>query len=355
MKTNNRMTNQKGMTQYVCLATILLISFGLWLVIPYAQHLAYGRDLSWNYLIVKGIIVSVASLGLYLIATAYGATFVEKNSKPILYIGTVVLLAFTVFEYPLSHIETTVLSRVIAYAYAALPFFEAITLIAMAVCLDDILTKPFELNKIVLILIITLAVMLVNNTLRTIILIYIVCMIISRLKAKKISDKVTAIIVCFIGACLFLLLAYEGFLGLKRLNAEFYNTAYMSWISRETWSSAKWFGTMDNLKLVGGSTTYFSILWMVGFLGIIPSVLIVLVLVYLITCLLKIRGKINASNPIILLALIYISVRVLFSVFTNCGIFFTGFMTPMPLIMDTVAGTLGIYWLLGTCNSAKSK
>ena len=308
-----------------------------------------------EYLIVKGVIVSVAAIGFYLVATKYGLVLFEKYSQPILYIGTALFLAFSVFEYPLSHIEIPVLSKVIAYAYAALPFLEILTICAMATCLKEVLSGSFSIKNTALIVVSTLLTALLDKGLKTVIVVLLLYTLISRAKKKENGRKVALIIISVLTAGLFLYLTYEWITELMFLISQWNETGYMTLTSRTVWSSAKWFGTMDNLKLVGGSTTYFSILWMVGFLGIIPSVLIVLVLVYLITCLLKTRGKINASNPIILLASIYISVRVLFAVFTNCGIFFTGFMTPMPLIMDTVAGTLGIYWLLGACNSAKSK
>lgn len=92
----------------IILSVILLLSLALRLVVSYAQHTAFGRDISWSYLIIKGIIVSFTCAVLYLFAGRYGTSLYEKYHKPILCIGTALLLFFTILKYPLSQVETPV-------------------------------------------------------------------------------------------------------------------------------------------------------------------------------------------------------------------------------------------------------
>ena len=125
----------------------------------------------------------------------------------------------------------------------------------------------------------------------------------------------------------------------------------MSLVSREVWSQAKLFGTMDNLKTVGGNISDFAWLWTVGFFGIVSAILIVLVLASLMVLLLKKSKNHVDSGLFSVLAVTYLIVRTLIAVLTNCGIFFGGFMTPMPLMMDPVAGMFCVFWLLGIKNS----
>ena len=106
----------------VAMAAILIISFVVWLVVPYAHHVASGSDISWNYYIVKGIIVSAASVAVYLLAGKYATAVFDKYGKPILFAGTAVVLIFTILDYRLSRIDNSALSEVLDYAYAALPF-----------------------------------------------------------------------------------------------------------------------------------------------------------------------------------------------------------------------------------------
>lgn len=88
--------------EIIVISLILLISFAVGLIVPYAKHLASGRDIEWNYYIGKGVIVSFVSLAVYLLAKKYGYSIFEKYSKAILYIGTTTLLVFAIFEFPLS-------------------------------------------------------------------------------------------------------------------------------------------------------------------------------------------------------------------------------------------------------------
>lgn len=340
-------TLKKSKYEYgIVLSVILLLSFALWLVIPYAQHLAYGRDISWSYLIIKGIIVSFACVVLYLLAGRYGTALYEKYRKPILYIGTALILLFTILKRPLSQIETPVLAKAIAYAYAALPFLKIVTLCAMVTCLDEILSGSFSFQKAASILASIVLFFMSDNVLKIVILIFLVCVLVRYIKEKREKNKVAVIAVLVICICIFLFLADEWILALRIFYSKFHDTDYMTYYSQIVWSQARLFGTMDELKYCAGDITDFSLLWLIGFIGIIPTVLIVLLLAFLVGWFLK-KHWIVSTVSISKFAMIYLAVRTVLAVLTNCGIFFNGFMTPMPLVFDTVSGMFSVFWLLG--------
>lgn len=330
----------------IVLSVILLLSFALWLVIPYAQHLAYGRDILWNYLVIKGIIVSFTCAVLYLLAGKYGAALYEKYSKPILHIGTALLLLFTILKHPLSQVEVPVLAKTIAYAYAALPFLKIVTLCAMVTCLNEIMSGSFSLQRAALIFASVVLIFVLDNVLKAVILIFLVCVLIRYIKEKKEKNKVTIIVLSVICACVFLFLADEWISALLIFSSNFHDPTYMTYYSKIVWSQAKLFGTMDELKSCAGDITDFSLLWLIGFIGIIPTLLIVILLVFLVGWILKKHRTVSAVS-ISTFAIIYLIVRTVLAVLTNCGIFFNGFMTPVPIIFDTVSGMLCVFWLLG--------
>lgn len=335
----------------IVLPIILLLSFALWLVIPYAQHLAYSQDISWSYLIIKGIIVSFACVVLYLLAGKYGTAIYEKYRKPILHTGTVLILLFTILKRPLSQIESPVLSKTIAYAYAALPFLKIITLCAMVTCMNEILSGSFSFQKAALILASIVSIFISDNVLKTVILIFLICVLIRYIKEKKEKDKIAVIAVLVICICIFLFLADEWISALRIFYSKFHDTNYMIYHSQIVWSQSKLFGTMEQLKSCAGDITDFSLLWLIGFIGIIPTVLIVLLLAFLVGWLLK-KHWIVSTVSISKFAMIYLAVRTVLAVLTNCGIFFNGFMTPMPIVFDTVSGMLSVFWLLGLRNAS---
>ena len=337
--------------EMILVSFILIISFAVWLVVPYAQHLANGRDIEWNYYIGKGIIVSFVSLAVYLLAAKYGYSIFEKHSKAILYIGTTTLLVFAIFEFPLSHIETPVLSKAILYIYSALPFLELITLCAFTVSLNDILSDDFTLTKVALVATGFVMAFLLNNVLKVVLLIMLITVLIKQLKNKDNGKKTVFIIVTVLSICLLAYVVYAFCIALKTLLIEWDNKSYMAYVSRYVWSNTKLFGTMDNLKYLGGSTVFFSLLWMIELLGIVPTVIIVVALMLFAAMLLNKRKSTAQENPISILALIYFCVCSVIAVLANCGIFFNGFMTSMPLIMDTVAGMLCSFLLLGLYNT----
>lgn len=345
-------TLRKSKYEYgIVLPVILLLSFALWLVIPYAQHLAYGRDISWSYLIIKGILVSFTCVALYLLAGKYGAALYEKYRKPILYIGTALILLFTILQRLLSQVETPVLAKAIAYAYAALPFLKIVTLCAMVTCLNEILSGSFSFQKAALILASVVLIFMSDNILKTVILIFLFCVLIRYIKEKKEKDKVAVIVIFVMCAFIFLFLADEWISALRIFYSKFHDTNYMIYHSQIVWSQAKLFGTMDELKSCAGDITDFSLLWLIGFIGIIPTIVIVLLLAFLTGWLLK-KHWIVSTVSISKFAMIYLTVRTVLAVLTNCGIFFNGFMTPMPIVFDTVSGMLSVFWLLGLRNAS---
>ena len=288
--------------EMILISFILIISFAVWLVVPYAQHLANNRELSWNYYVVKGIIVSFASLAVYLIAGKYGTAVFKNYSKLILYVSTAVVLAFAVFEYPLSRVDISAFSKAIAYAYAALPFLQVVSLCALAVCLDEILSGDISFSKIALIAAGTVLAVLLNNVLKVVLFIMLITILIKQFKSKDKGRKAAVIIVTMLSASLLAYIAYAFCDELKTLLIEWDNKSYMAYVSRNVWSQAKLFGTIDNLQ-VGGSIFRFSLLWLISFLGIIPTAIIVIA---------------------------------------------------MPMVMDTVSGMLCSFLLLGL-NNAYSK
>lgn len=343
-------TLKKSKKEYgIVLSVILLLSFVLGLIIPYTQHLAYGQDISWSYLIIKGVIANLACTVLFLLAGRYGTTLYKKYRKPILYIGTTLLLLFTILKRPLSQVETPVLEKIIAYAYAALPFLKIIILCAMIMCSNEIMSGSFSFQKATLILASIVLIFLSDNVLKTVILIFLVCVLIRYIKEKKEKDKVAIIVILVICACIFLFLVDKWVSVLWIFTSNFHNPSYMTYHSQIVWSQAKLFGTMGQLKSCAGDTSYFSLLWLIGFLGIIPTILIVFLLAFLVGWILK-KHWIVSTFSISKFALIYLIVRTVLAVLTTCGIFFNGFMTPMPIIFDTVSGMLCVFWLLGLRN-----
>ena len=333
--------------ELIALAAVLLISFAVRLIVPYAHHVASGSDISWCYYIVKGIIVSAASLAVYLLAGRYGIAVFEKYGKIILYAGTAVALASTILEYPLSRIDIPILSRVIAYAYAALPFLHIILLCALAIRLDEAFSGDLNASKTALIAAGTVLAVLLNNVLKIVLLMMLITFLIKQFKSKNEGGKTAVIIVTVLSACLLAYIAYAFCISLKALLIEWDNKSYMAYVARYVWANAKLFGTMDNLKYLGGSTVFFSLLWLIGFLGIIPTAIIVAALMLFAAILLNKRKSTAQENPISILALIYFCVCSAIAVLTNCGVFFGSFMTPMPLIMDSVAGMLCVFTLFG--------
>lgn len=351
----NMNTLKKSKYEYgIVLSVILLLSFALWLVIPYAQHLAYGGDISWSYLIIKGIAVSLACAVLYLFAGKYGTALYEKYRKPILFVGTALILLFTILQRSLSQVETPVLAKAIAYAYAALPFLKIVTLCAMVTCLNEILSGSFSFQKAALILASIVLIFLSDNVLKIVILIFLVCVLIRYIKEKKEKDKIAVIAVLVICICIFLFLADEWVSALRIFYSKFHDTDYMTYYSQIVWSQAKLFGTMDELKSCAGDITDFSLLWLIGFIGIIPTVLIVLLLAFLVGWLLRKHWVVSTAS-ISKFAMIYLTVRTVLAILTNCGIFYNGFMTPMPIAFDTVSGMLSVFWLLGLRNASTER
>ena len=201
----------------------------------------------------------------------------------------------------------------------------------------------------------TVLAILLNNVLKIVLLIMLISVLVKQFKSKDEGGKAAVIIVSVLSACLFAYLAYAFCDALKTLLIEWDNKSYMAYVSRYVWANAKLFGTMDNLEYLGGSTVFFSLLWLIGFLGIIPAVIIVAALMFLAAILLKNHTGKTSEKPITNLALIYFCVCSAFAVLANCGVFFGSFMTPMPLIMDTVAGMLCVFSLFGIRNAYLNK
>ena len=53
------------------------------------------------------------------------------------------------------------------------------------------------------------------------------------------------------------------------------------------------------------------------------------------------------SSSLSRLVIIYLAVRTVIALLANGGVYFLSFMTPMPMLSDTVAGMLSVYCLLG--------
>lgn len=353
---NNMNDLKKNKTKEMILVSFMLIfSSAVWLVVPYAQHLANGRDIEWNNYIGKGIIVSIVCLAVYLLADKYGKELLKKCSKAILYIGTALLLGFAIFESPLSRIEIPILSKTIAYAYAALPFLEIITLCALTVNLNDILSGDFKSSKLAMVTAGTVMTCLLNDVFKVILLIYLI-IVLTNLFIKKKEYGKTAAIVSVLSVCLLAYSVYVCSKGLQVLIGEWNNRSFMAYVSRNVWEHAKLFGTMDNLKIAGGSIYNFSLLWLIGFLGIIPTAFIVAALIFLVCVLLKKRDGKCSANSIKELAIIYFCIRLFFAALANCGIVLVGLMTPVPMVMDTVSGMLCSFLLLGLlCSSGGNR
>ena len=337
--------------EIIVISLILLISFAVGLVVPYAQHLANGRNVEWNYYIGKGIIVSIVCLVVYLLADKYGTALYEKNSKAILYIGTAVLLVFAIFESPLSRIEITAVSKIIAYVYAVVPFLEIITLCAFTFSLNDIISDDFSLTKVAFVATGFVMAFLLNNIFKVVLLIVLCALLIKNIKRKSKNSKASTIIVAVLCICLIIYLIYVFGKGLKTLLVEWNSPSFMAYVSRNVWSQAKLFGTMDDLNIVGGSISNFSLLWLISFLGIIPAAIIVIALIFLVLQMLKQGENMETVKPLKNLALIYFCVRLFLAILANCGIILVGLMTPIPLVMDTVSGMLCSSCLLGLHNT----
>ena len=326
---------------------MLLISYVMGLTVHYARYAAHGGETAWTYLIIKGILLSVLCLAVYRLAGKYGIALLEKYRQPIFCIGTGVLLLFAMFEYRLGRVNTPVLSKVTAYAYEALPILRVITLCALVMCLQTLLTEPFKAKNIALLVVGLVFGAIVNDIVKLILLIVLADTLIRRFKRKNEKINASCIIVCLLSAGLFAYLVYAGIIGCRYLMNEWYLTDYMTQVSHGVWRQAKLFGTMENFQAAGGSVSYFGLLWAVAFLGIIPAVMIVLILAVLTAFVLKRNAHAHRLSALSRLVIIYLAVRTVIALLTNCGVFFHSFMTPMPMLSDTAAGMLSVYWLLG--------
>lgn len=188
-----------------------------------------------------------------------------------------------------------------------------------------------------------------DNVLRAVLLIFLAFVLIRYIKEKKEKDKVAVIVVSMMCVCIFLFLADEWIPALRIFTSKFQDSDYMTYYCQIVWSQANLFGTMDQLKCCAGDTSYFPMLWLIGFLGIIPTVLIVFFSALLTGRILKNHWTVLTVS-ISKFAMIYLTIRTVLAVLTNCGIFFNGFMTSMPIVFDTVSGMFSVFWLLGLRN-----
>lgn len=232
-----------------------------------------------------------------------------------------------------------------------MPFLEIITLYALTVSLNDILSDDFSLTKVALVATGFVMAFLLNNVFKVVLLIILCTFLIKQLKRKGKNSKAATIIVAVLSVCLLMYLIYVFSKGLKTLFIEWDSPSFMAYVSRNVWSQAKLFGTMDYLKLVGGSISNFSLLWLISFLGIIPTAIIVIALIFLVLQMLKQGENMGFVNPLKNLPLIYFCVRLFLAILANCGIVLVGLMTPIPMVMDTVSGMLCSFCLLGLHNT----
>ena len=348
---NTNVQNQNEKRSYLSMAAALLIAFALSLAVPYVQYLAHGTEPMWLYRIVKGLIVSVMCALIFVVARRFGVSALQKHFALMLLVGTGMMAAFGALHPFLMRVEAPVPARLIAYAYAALPVLRIVTICAWTMCLERILAEPFRWQSAALIFAGIVCTALCSPILQVVVLMILICFLAGNVKEKSEKRKPAFIIVCIFSVCLAAFLLYEALADGKILLEEWHNPNYMAQIARDVWAHARWFGTMEELSIVGGDIADFALLRLVGFLGIIPSVLIVLMLSAAVFISFKKARSRSLQTSLFAPALICLFVRIVMALLMNIGVIFPHFMTTMPLIADNVADMLCVFLLLGAATT----
>lgn len=328
-------------------ALLLLVSFAASLTVAYARSAARGGETAWGYLIIRGVLVSVFCGVLFWLGSKYAVGWIEKYHKPVLCIGTGVQFVFFVLKSFLATVEQPVLARLIEFVYAALPFLSVITLCALIKCLETVLGEALSVKNIGFIAVGILCAAVSGNVLKFVLLILLIGMLTGQFKAKTGKSKAPAIILCAASVCLTAYLVSEGIAGVQYYLKEWHNPLFMTQVSQSVWGQAKAFGAMEDMSIAGGNTHYFGVLWLVAFLGIVPTVVILLALAVLTVWLLKQKKAPGALSQLSKLVIVYLAVRTVFAVLQSGGVFLHAFMTPVPLAADTAAGMCSVFLLLG--------
>lgn len=343
----NTIKNKRIMT-YICLGFVFVISCLSRMAIYYAQHIAYGYDFDLTYHLIKSIIVCAVCFFIYFFVSRYSYRITNKHHLIIGCTGAVVVFGLMVLKSTLLKIDVAVLSSIFGYIYAAVPFLQVIVICSLAKLLQYICEEKSVLKTVLFIVSSVLFLSMSDNIFRMILLIAFGTVYISELKNKGITSKTVKVL---IGIILILLLVgeiYELGYAVGDYIKMFDKPGYMTVIARNTWSEAKTFGSIVNSTFVSGDVTDYSILWLISYIGIVPTVLIVLLsIVSLLFVVLKNKTIDTKSNAFRCVALSYIIVCTVFAMLINSGVILSGFFTQMPVLPDTVAGIMSIFSLLG--------
>ncbi len=348
-----KLKKNQNVLNYILLAFLLTISCFSRIAIFYARYLAYGTEFKFTYFLAKGIIIGIIGIVIYYFAGRYGYNAIKKQSFGIAWIGTVILLVLSIFQNIFPATNILMLSRIMGYVYAALPILRVVILCALAESMGNICEHKFSVKGVIWIAVSILFAALSDNIVRLIMLFVYAVLFIKKIKQGNFASKAFKIIfsIFLIGilALEIYSLGYAILNFIKMMN----EPGYMSGIARNIIFSAKPFGQIDNLSVIGGNVNDFSLLWLMGYIGYVPTLLAMIAVICSICFMLKSNNGNNELQSLRTVAVCYIIIRLIFAIILNFGIILPGFFSSIPFLPDSVAGIMSVLLLLGVATRNK--
>ncbi|MBR3995589.1 MAG: hypothetical protein IKI97_09960 [Clostridia bacterium] len=325
---------------------LILLSIGFTAIINFT-HFYDGNMSEITGYFIRTIARLGISIGIFALAYKYGRGFVLKYGWIFIPVG-IIFSAFyegggyiDVFNYS---IELASLTNTLAIVGFATYFYKY--------CTKSIIhTIIFWISNFVFLI------ALEQNYLTLILFAMIGMMLISARKNKLIRKKIIWILNIVFYVILFLRTLNITLIGITELSNLFYDSSYMSFISRVTFMKAKWFGAAVEPWLIGGDVAYYKLLWVFGLFGIAAGVMVFVALTAFtfFVCKKCFKNVLTDTAPIAYATASILLVRFVVSVLTNFGIVLDGLFAPIPILSDGICGYIAIFALVGLLLSKDEK
>ncbi|MBR1969084.1 MAG: hypothetical protein IKA17_01880 [Clostridia bacterium] len=288
---------------------------------------------------IRGILRLAISTGAFALAYKYGRGFVLKYGWVFIPVGILISALYegggyiNVFNYS---IELASLTNTLAFVGFATYFYKY--------CTKSIIhTLIFWISGFIFLI------ALEQNYLTLILFVMVGLMLISARKNKLISKKSVQIFNIVLYVVLILRTINITLMGITELTNLFYDSSYMAFVARFTYTGTKWFGAAVEPFLIGGDVAYYKLLWIFGLFGVVAGVVAFVALAAFIffVCRKCFKNVLTDATPIAYATASILLVRFIVSMLTNFGIVLDGLFAPIPILSDATCGYIAIFVLLG--------
>ena len=279
------------------------------------------------------------SVGAFAFAYKYGRGFVMKYGWIFIPVGILFSSLYesggyiNVFNYS---IELASLTNTLAYVGFAIYFYKY--------CTKSIIhTLIFWISGFIFLI------ALEQNYLTLILFVMVGLMLISARKNKLISKKSVRILNIVLYVVLILCTINITLIGIAELTNLFYDSSYMAFVARFTYTGIRWFGAAVEPFLIGGDVAYYKLLWIFGLFGVVAGVVVFVALTAFtfFVCKKCLKNVLTDATPIAYATASILLVRFVVSMLSNFGIVLYSIFAPIPILSDATCGYIAIFVLLG--------